>query len=139
MIPIISTLMTEHIYSITAEKSVQEGAEEMASENIGSLLVEQKGKYIGMITEVDIIRKVVAKKREPSSVTISEVMAAPIVTIGHDQTIIEAHDLMEEQQIRHLAVTRYGEIIGIVSVRDFLHPIFIEKGSEDLVQKASGF
>lgn len=139
MIPEIGSLISEEIFSIDGKRNVQEAAEEMSRLGIGSLLVKQDEEYVGMITEVDIVRKVVAKRHAPVIVRVDEVMAAPLISIEAHQSVVEANGLMEEKRLRHLVVRRYGEIIGVVSVRDFLHPLYIEEETEETMEKASGF
>ena len=94
---------------------------------IGSLLVKREGSYVGMITEVDIIRKVMSKRRRPSTVSIEEVMSSPLITIEADESIVEANRLMESHNIRHLAVTRSGKVVGVVSIRDFFQALTVKK------------
>lgn len=137
MLPTIEKLMSTKIYSIGSEKNVQSAAEEMARNQIGSLLVTQEGNYTGIITEVDIIRKVVAKGIDPAATTVRTVMTSPLITIEADRSVLDANDLMEQKKIRHIGVTRNGKIIGMVSIRDFLHPLSVEQPSAE--QKASGF
>lgn len=137
MLPTIEKLMSTKIYSIGSEKSVRSAAEEMARNQIGSLLVTQEGNYTGIITEVDIIRKVVAKGIDPAATTVRTVMTSPLITIEADRSVLDANDLMEQKKIRHIGVTRNGKIIGMVSIRDFLHPLSVEQPSAE--QKASGF
>jgi CBS domain-containing protein len=129
MWPIVENLISGKIYSIQDERSVREAAEEMAEKEIGSLLVSQKGTYIGIITEVDIIRKVVAKGIDPAATAVKAVMTSPLITIESNRSVVAANDLMEKNKIRHLAVTRNSVIIGLVSVRDFLHPLHVEQAS----------
>lgn len=138
MLPTIEKLMSTKIYSIGSEKNVRTAAEEMARNQIGSLLVTQEGNYTGIITEVDIIRKVVAKGIDPSATTVKTVMTAPLITIEADRSVLDANDLMEQKKIRHIGVTRNGKIIGMVSIRDFLHPLDV-KEQADIKQQASGF
>ncbi|MCG3115669.1 MAG: CBS domain-containing protein [Candidatus Manganitrophus sp. SA1] len=130
--------MSTKIYSIGSEKNVRSAAEEMTRNKIGSLLVTQEGNYTGIITEVDIIRKVVAKGIDPAATTVRTVMTSPLITIEADRSVLDANDLMEQKKIRHIGVTRNGKIIGMVSIRDFLHPLSVEQPS-DAEQKASGF
>lgn len=132
MIPSVEKLVSKKIFSISDQKSVLEAAEEMAGNEIGSLLVTRKGRYVGIITEVDIVRKVVAKGISPDDVSVATVMASPLITIEASESVVDANDLMEQKKLRHLGVTRKGEIVGVLSVRDLLHPLYVE-------QEASGF
>lgn len=125
MLPTVGNLISGKIYSIGSEKNVREAAEEMTRKKIGSLLILHEGAYIGIITEVDIIRKVVANGIDPAAISVNRVMTSPLITIEADRPVVDANDLMEQRKIRHLAVTRNGAIVGLVSVRDFLRPLYV--------------
>lgn len=139
MIPEIGSLMSKEIFSIDGDRNVQEAAQDMLRLGIGSLLVKQEGEYVGIITELDIVRKVVAEGHIPAIVQVKAVMATPLISIEAQQSVIEANGLMEEKKLRHLVVRHYGDIVGVVSVRDFLHPIYVEDTGEEHLEKASGF
>jgi CBS domain-containing protein len=123
---LVERLMTEKPLSIEGGKSVRDLATEMTNKKIGSLLVTKQKKYVGIVTEVDIVRKVVSNVTDPMAIKVESIMTSPIITIGADRSVMEANNLMEEKQIRHLPVTRDGEIVGILSVRDLLHPLYVE-------------
>jgi CBS domain-containing protein len=127
MIPQVERFMTMKIAAIGAERNISEAAKEMATNAIGSLLVTREGTYVGIITEADIVRKVIAKQLDPSGILVRHVMQFPLVTIEADRTVMEANDLMESKGIRHLAVTRAGVVIGVFSVRDLLRPLYMEE------------
>ncbi|MFY9268330.1 MAG: CBS domain-containing protein [Candidatus Manganitrophaceae bacterium] len=127
MIPLVERFMTMKIHALTADQSIAEAANEMAKHEIGSLLVTWEGAYVGIITEVDLVRKGIAKRLDPGTTSVGEVMRTPPVMIEADQTVMEANDLMESEQVRHLAVTRGGKIVGIFSVRDLLRPLYMEE------------
>ena len=129
MSPVAGNLISGKIYSIQSQRNIREAAEEMARREIGSLLVSEKGSYIGIITEVDMIRKVVAKGLDPAATSVEKVMTTPLITIEENRSVVDANDLMEKHKIRHLGVTRKGMIVGLVSVRDFLHPLPMEQAS----------
>jgi len=122
---LVEKLMSDKIFSIDAKKNVRQAAAEMAEKGTGSLLIAQEGDFIGIITEVDIVRKVVGRGINPAAVTVTEVMSSPVLTVDAGQSLIEANDLMEQKKIRHLGVTRDGGIVGMLSVRDLLHPVYV--------------
>ncbi len=126
MIPLVEELMTEKVYSIGEESSVLACAEQMEQNKIGSLFVVRDDGYVGIITEVDIVRKVVAKGLDPSAISVGVVMSHPLITIEENQSVLDANDLMEQKTIRHLGVTRKGIVVGVVSVRDLIHPLYME-------------
>ncbi len=132
MIPTIDQILSRKIFSVAPGKSVAAAAKEMAKRETGSVLVAHEGRYIGIVTECDIVRKVVAKGFDPATVQAGSIMSFPIVAVAFDRPLTEANDLMRREKIRHLAITRNGKIIGMISTRDFLEP-------GDTEREASGF
>lgn len=126
MVPKVKTIMTEKVCQVGPAVTVQMAAKIMADMKIGSLLVERQDTIIGIVTETDLTRKVLAENRNPSITKIEEVMSAPVFTIDLEQSLVEANQLMEKKNVRHLVVTREGQTVGIISVRDLLHPIPVE-------------
>jgi CBS domain-containing protein len=117
----LAVMMSRRILTASPSTPVGQAARTMCDAKIGALLVlEEDGRYIGIVSETDLVRKVLAAEREVSQVLVSEVMMAPIITIEIDRSAHEASDLMAERAIRHLAVTEDGRIVGILSVRDLL-------------------
>lgn len=123
MIP-IKRVMARNIVTVDKQATVMEVAGLMAAKNVGSVLVvdKQNGEFAGIITERDIVRKVVAKGVDGSSYMVKGVMSSPLVTIESNRTIFEAGDLMDQKKVRHLAVTEGGEVVGVVSIRDLINP-----------------
>ncbi len=123
MIP-VKRVMARTIVTADKQATVMEVAGLMAAKNVGSVLVvdKQNGEFAGIITERDIVRKVVAKGVDGSSYMVKGVMSSPLVTIESNRTIFEAGDLMDQKKVRHLAVTEGGEVVGVVSIRDLINP-----------------
>ena len=112
--------MSKEIRYITPGASLRDAAEMMRDTRIGALLVEQEGKYIGVLTETDLVRRGMAAGKEPSSEKVQSIMSAPVISIDINSPVSAASDLMSENGIRHLAVTDSGKFVGIISVRDLL-------------------
>lgn len=112
---------------------VVEVAERMARRAIGSVLVEsavpKEGPRIaGIVTETDLVRRVLAQDRDPEATTATDIMVAPLLTIAPDRPMLEACHLMEAVHARHLCVLEGGEIVGLISVRDLVRH-FIDQES----------
>lgn len=117
----LAVMMSRRILGVSVSAPVIEAARTMREAKVGALLVSgEDGRYIGVLTETDLVRKVLAAERDTSRVLVSEVMTAPIITIEIDRSAHDASDLMAERAIRHLAVTEDGRIVGVLSVRDLL-------------------
>jgi CBS domain-containing protein len=82
---------------------------------------------VGIVTEPDIVRNVVGADRRPESISVQDIMSSPIIAIEERSPLTDAADLMERHGTRHLAVTKSGEIVGMVSVRDLLRPVSIDE------------
>jgi CBS domain-containing protein len=95
----------------------------MGVKQIGCLLVEsndpERGIF-GILTETDLVRKVLAQGLDPTVTMVDRVMVSPILTIAGGRTMLDASQLMETNHVRHLCVVEAGEIVGIISVRDLV-------------------
>ena len=93
----------------------------MLNEGIGAMVVLDEGRLVGIISERDIVGRVVSKRCDPDKTLVSEVMTADVRTITDDQTIDSALEIMHRQKFRHLPlVDRGGKVIGMVSMRALL-------------------
>ncbi len=95
--------------------TVVEAANVMDQKNIGSILVEENKKVVGIVTERDILKKIVAKQKNADKVTIKEIMNFPILTIDSDTSVMEASNIIATKNIRRLIITEKNEIVGIVT------------------------
>jgi CBS domain-containing protein len=116
----LAIMMTRRVLTVAPGALAVDAARTMRDAKVGALLVSDGSRYVGILSESDLVRKVLAAEREARSVPVSEVMMAPIITIEIDRSAHEASDLMAERGIRHLAVTEDGQIVGMLSVRDLL-------------------
>jgi CBS domain-containing protein len=92
----------------------------MQTERVGSLLVKKGKTFVGIVTDTDIVRRAVASNKNLGKMTVEKIMTSPICTIEGSQPVDDAQDMMGDLGVRHLAVTKAGEIVGVVSVRDLL-------------------
>lgn len=113
-------MMNRRILSIAPSAPVIEAAQTMQDAMVGALLVGESARFIGIVSETDLVRRVLAAGGDVHQVPVSDVMRAPIITIEIDRSAHEASDLMAERGIRHLAITEDGKIVGMLSVRDLL-------------------
>lgn len=116
----LAVMMNRRILSVGPDTTVIEVARTMQEAKVGALLVAEGARFIGIVSETDLVRRVLAVRGDVQQVRVSEIMRSPIITIEIDRSAHEASDLMSERGIRHLAVTDDGKIVGMVSVRDLL-------------------
>jgi len=107
---------------VTAVKTatVKDAALQMKRQNVGSLLVVDGTRLIGIFTERDALFRVVAGGRDPATTTIAEVMTPQPQTIHPDEPFLHALRIMHEGKFRHLPVVEFDRPLGLVSVRDAL-------------------
>ncbi len=114
----ISEVMIKAPKQIASSTSVVEAATRMRDERVGSLLVERNGEFVGMVTDTDVVRKAVAEKKDLAKTTVETIMTAPLNSIEATKTVPEAHDMMGDLGVRHLAVREAGKVVGVISVGD---------------------
>ena len=115
--------MHRYLEVVTQDTTAAAAAERMGAKQIGCLLVEsndpERGIF-GILTETDLVRKVLAQGLDPTVTMVDRVMVSPILTIAGDCSMLDASQLMESNHVRHLCVVEAGEIVGIISVRDLV-------------------
>ncbi len=116
----VRKFMCTKIRSVGPATDARALARIMADEGIGCLLVEQHGGFVGIVTETDLVRKVLSQPLDPSEVPAESIMSFPIVSIDEGSSLETAHETMGSQRIRHLLVTRDGTPVGLISVRSLL-------------------
>jgi len=92
----------------------------MRDRGIGSLFVTNGKEIIGILTDTDMVRRVVAVGADTHKTTAEQIMSAPILTIEENKTVLDANDMMAQTHIRHLGVTHDGKLVGMISVRDLV-------------------
>lgn len=94
--------------------------DKMVTRNIGAVIVASGGKPVGIITERDILERVIKAHKDPNKTKATEIMSSPIINIESNKTISDALKIMREKRIRRLAVTRGGNLRGIITERRML-------------------
>jgi CBS domain-containing protein len=118
------------VYSIDADSTVLEAARFMMEHSIGALPVLRDGDIVGIISERDVMNRVVAAARLPGTTKVAEVMTANPKSINVDETIDNCLFLMREFGFRHLPITDGKQLKGLVSLRDILLRYVSQKESE---------
>ena len=108
------------LYSMEATRTVLEAARFMMEHNIGALPVLRNGELVGILSERDIMNRVVAVGRTPGTTAVSEVMTANPRAVHADESIEECLFIMREFGFRHLPIVEGRELKGLVSLRDVL-------------------
>ncbi|MGB4075469.1 CBS domain-containing protein [Pseudomonas sp.] len=117
------------IYSVSPDTSVLDAVKLLAEKGIGALVVLDKGRLVGIVSERDYARKVALLDRSASSTLISEIMTAEVLTVGLRDTSQHCMQLMTDRHLRHLPVIAEGELIGLLSIGDLVKHTIAEQAS----------
>lgn len=112
----VEELMTRDPATLRPESMCTEAAALMKRNDCGSLPVVKDGKLVGIVTDRDIVLRVVAGKKEPARTAVSEFMTAAPVTVAPAMRAEDASKLMSEKQVRRLPVVDGGRLVGILTI-----------------------
>lgn len=110
--------MVEEVVTVEADATVQEAVEVMNKHEIGCLIVVLGGKPVGIITERDMLKRVLAKSIDPEKIKVSKIMSAPLIMGKPRMEIENAVRLMFKTKIKKLPVVQRGRLVGLVTLTD---------------------
>jgi len=114
----VKNLMNTNVASIDSEASVKDAASRMAQQEIGSLVVTEQGKPSGIVTERDLLSRVLALARNAEATQVKMVMSKPLICGSADMDVVDAARFMVNRGIKKLPVTQNGRLVGIVTLTD---------------------
>ena len=117
----IESQMTTPVINIYSEATAKQAAQLMKEKRIGSLLIKGYEGYMGIVSEKDLVYKVVGEGLTPNTVPLSSIMTESILSIEKTASSSEASILMLEYKINHLTITENDDIVGILSVKGFVY------------------
>jgi CBS domain-containing protein len=106
------------VYSVASNVTVADAVAEMNRHRVGSVLVIDGGKLVGIFTERDVLRRVVGAGLDPKRSLVSEVMTPGVMTVSPEVTVEETMTLFTEKRFRHLPVIEDGKLTGTISIGD---------------------
>jgi len=130
--PSVKDIMTKEVITIESNKTIYEAAELMATKELGCLIVVIKAFPVGIITERDIVRRIVAK-RSSLDVKVTEVMTKTLITVEPDTSLREAARVMSANKIRRLPVLKDNTLVGIVVASDFVRNVGKKTTTEEIL------
>ena len=118
---LVKDVMTSPVITIYENGSIRKAAQLMDENNVGCVIVTSKeGKPVGIITERDLVRRVLTKNIQLSTVKAKQVMTSPLLTIDPGETLTEAARKMSKLNVRRLGVVYKGNLVGFISSKDIL-------------------
>ena len=118
------------LISIATDATVLDAIKIMADKAVGSLLVMDGDKLLGIVTERDYARKVIVKGRSSKTTAVGEIMTAEVLTTTMQETVNDCMTVMTERKIRHLPVVDDGMVIGMISIGDLVQAIISDQKEE---------
>ena len=116
--PQVRDLMVSSVVTIEPGTGIVDAARRMIQEKKGPLPVVEGERPVAMVTDRDVIARVVAEGRDPNSVTVDDIATRELVTIGPDQDVNEARQLMDQHQLDRILVVEGERLVGIISEAD---------------------
>ena len=121
MVPVKTFMVPfEKVIAVDRHISVRHAARIMKDTGIGSVLVTWDRVIIGIVTDTDICRRLVGMGLDADQTFVEHIMTSPVIKIDENKTIRDANAMMAKEHIRHLGVTREGNLVGMISVRDLV-------------------
>jgi CBS domain-containing protein len=108
-------------WTVTPDTIVFDAIEMMAEKNVGALLVTEKGKLVGILSERDYTRKVALRGKSSKEIAVREILSGQVVDVSPEHSIEDCLRLMTEHRIRHLPVLDGSRIVGVVSIGDLVN------------------
>jgi len=127
--------MVGEVITIEANVAVRKAVRLMNDREIGCLVVVQDGKPTGIVTERDMLKRVLVAGRDPRAVEVAEVMSKPLLFMEPEKEIEEAVKLMFKHKIKKLPVVENGRLVGLVTLTDLIRSSEVNKWLEDLPLK----
>lgn len=131
----IRDIMTSPVVIQRMNDTVSEAASTMCAHNIGSLIiVDSKGKPVGIVTERDMLRKIIMTNKNPTVIEVDKIMSKPIITGRPNMNLEEAANLMIKKEIKRLPIIESGKLIGMVTFTDVVgsHPQMVSALEQSL-------
>ncbi len=133
---ICDLIKTQETYKAELGQTVLETVQAMVERNIGAVPVMHNGKLMGIFSERDLMKRVVAEGRDPRSTCLAEVMTEDPLTVSTNEDLESCMSLMRRHGFRHVPVCKDGHLVGMVSLRDILLHDLSEKDDEVRMMRA---
>jgi len=118
---LVKDVMSSPAVTTSENTTIDTTAQLMSNDKLGCIIITSKdGKALGIITERDLVNRVLAKNLKPSKLTAKEVMSTPLITVDPDEKLTDTARRMSKLDVRRMGVVYKGNLVGIISSRDIL-------------------
>jgi CBS domain-containing protein len=126
-----------HVVSVSPETSVYDAIKTMAEHEIGALVVLEKGRLAGIVSERDYARKVILKGKSSRETPVAEIMTREVTTVRPETSVEKCMQLMTDKRVRHLPVMDGDKLVGIISIGDVVKAIISQQ--EFMIEQLEGY
>ncbi len=134
---IVRDIMTKNIKTVKPDDTVHAAVLKMNKFDIGSVIVVNSGRPIGIITETNVMRRIVEPRMDPATVWTKDIMSSPLTTIDENAAIEEAAKIMADKRINRLPVMKDNKLVGLISSSDIVKASPMQLGILDELLKVS--
>ena len=124
----VKDVMVTNVVTVDVGVDVRKAVERMNNQEISCLVVLEKGNFAGILTERDVLKRVVAEARNPEETLVGDVMSKPLIVVDPDARLEEALELMFEKRVKKLTVVKDKELVGLITMTDIAraHTVLVE-------------
>lgn len=130
MSPSVTDVMVKSVIAVDPETNAKAAAELMKKHGIGCLIVVKEAEPVGIVTERDMLNRLVIDLRNPRNTSVNEIMSTPLITVHPHTDIQHAAEIMLEQKIKKLPVVEKGHLAGLVTLTDLVFFYYYKKTSQ---------
>ena len=116
----IKDYMKKSLVCVDKDKGIVAAAKIMSKKNVGSLLVMYKKKPIGILTQTDVLKRVVAKDKDLNTTKVKDVMTKKLITAPLESTFTKITGIMHKYRIKHIAITKNKKVVGVITSTDII-------------------
>ena len=124
----VKDVMVTNVATVDIGVNIRKAVERMNNLEIGCLVVLEKGNFAGILTERDVLKRVLAKARNPDKTLVGDVMSKPLTVVSPEASLEEALELMFEKRVKKLIVAKDKELVGLITMTDIarIHTAMVE-------------
>jgi CBS domain-containing protein len=119
----VSEIMTKHVATISAKATAAEAAQAMSASGISCVVVIHRQSVAGIVTEKDLLRRVVALHKDPATTKVEDIMSFPVVSVAQTYSVLSAGKRLDRMRLHHLVVTDGNQVCGIVTQTDIMKAV----------------
>jgi len=133
----IKKLMVKNVIILQTDASAHDAVKLMNKNRIGCLVVVHNGEIVGILTERDLLERVLEKCKNPKETTVSEIMTRQVIVGKPDMQLVEATRLMFENNVKKLPIVKENRLVGLVTLTDIARATSVDKKTIELIEALS--